>query len=127
MIAKYNIIDLIKNRNLIVCLKCYKKIDEIGNCKTKGCLYEVRWKMIGGSLEAKCKECKCCFIWNMDDFPFVNSMIIGTCDKCLNKINHNCYDEFQLTKDRNFVLVGKKIFENTIWDVKNGNMRSLWN
>jgi len=66
---------------------------------------------ISGWLEAKCKECKCRFSWYIDsNWPFVDSEIIGTCDKCLNKLSHDCIDE--LTINNNVPInVGRKEFQ----------------
>lgn len=50
---------------------------------------------ISGTLEAKCKKCKCVFVWHMDTFPFVDAEIVGTCDKCFRKEKHKCYNEFE--------------------------------
>lgn len=64
---------------------------------------------ISGSIVAKCKECKCVFNWTIDSFPFVDSEIIGTCDKCINKESHDCYDELW-EESRTFKKVGRKEF-----------------
>ena len=50
---------------------------------------------ISGVIEAKCKNCKCRYVWHIDNHPFVGSEIIGTCSDCLNRKDHDCYDEFQ--------------------------------
>jgi len=51
--------------------------------------------MISGFLIAKCKKCNCIFAWHMDNFPFTDAEIIGTCDKCLWGISHKCINELQ--------------------------------
>ena len=61
---------------------------------------------MSGWTVAKCKECNCVFDWTLDNFPFVDSEIIGTCDKCLNKETHECVNETQ-----DFAKVGIKTFE----------------
>ncbi len=43
--------------------------------------------------KAKCKKCKCIFIWPLDDVPFVDTEAIGTCDRCINNENHKCVNE----------------------------------
>ena len=48
---------------------------------------------ISGQVIAKCKKCNCVFIWHLDSMPFLDSEIIGTCDKCINNEKHECVDE----------------------------------
>ena len=48
-----------------------------------------------GAISARCLHCDCKFIWHMEEKPFLCCEIVGTCDHCLNRRNHNCYDEFQ--------------------------------
>ena len=42
---------------------------------------------------ARCKECNCVFIWTIDNAPFIDSEIVGTCSSCLNHEKHVCVDE----------------------------------
>ena len=72
---------------------------------------------ISGSVEAKCKECKCRFSWHLDNFPFIDAEIIGTCDKCFEKIDHDCVDELTLDENDMFSIVGRKEFK----EVENDN------
>jgi len=65
---------------------------------------------ISGSLVAKCKKCKCQFQWYMDNMPFVDSEVIGTCDKCINEEDHDCYDELW-EENGGFKKVGRKTFK----------------
>lgn len=48
---------------------------------------------ISGSVLAKCKVCGSIFVWNMEDWPFVDTEIIGTCDDCFDKKDHDIMDE----------------------------------
>jgi len=48
---------------------------------------------ISGVIYAKCKKCKCVYQWHMNNMPFVDSEIIGTCSKCINNEKHECYNE----------------------------------
>ena len=48
---------------------------------------------ISGSVLVKCKVCGSIFYWSMDNWPFVDTEIIGTCDDCLNEKNHDIIDE----------------------------------
>lgn len=50
---------------------------------------------ISGWIKARCKVCKCVFTWYQSiGLPFVDSEIIGTCDKCIVKENHDCINEY---------------------------------
>jgi len=64
---------------------------------------------ISGCVEAKCKECGCRHQWHLDSFPFIDSQIVGTCDKCFRKQSHDCYDEYEI-EDGSFKNVGRKVF-----------------
>lgn len=66
---------------------------------------------ISGSLVARCKECNCRFTWSMDNFPFVDAEIVGTCDKCFKKESHDCYDELEENENGGFLFVGRKKFK----------------
>jgi hypothetical protein len=46
------------------------------------------------SVPASCKKCGCVFEWHLNNAPFVDSEIVGTCSKCVEKIAHKCIDEF---------------------------------
>ena len=62
---------------------------------------------ISGSVYAKCKSCDCVFVWHVDSVPFVDSEIVGTCGKCLNREGHDCVDEsYERTK-----VIGHKVFK----------------
>lgn len=67
--------------------------------------------VMSGQVEARCKECNCRFVWSLDNFPFPDSMIIGTCDKCFDKITHDCYDEFQDEPNGSYACAGRKVFK----------------
>ena len=49
---------------------------------------------ISGSIEAKCKICGSRFVWHMGNFPFTDAEIIGTCDECFDKKDHEVIDEY---------------------------------
>jgi len=44
-------------------------------------------------INAKCRECSCVFLWHLENAPFVDSEIVGTCSKCLQGEKHTCVDE----------------------------------
>jgi hypothetical protein len=70
---------------------------------------------ISGQVEAKCKICKCRFGHHIDSWLFIDEEVIGTCQKCFDKISHDCIDEFQLGENGGFAIVGRKEFkDNTI-------------
>lgn len=78
--------------------------------------------MITGGLETKCKECNCRFSWYIDTpLPFIDSEIIGTCDQCLTKKTHNCFDEYMINQDGQPIKVGKKEFH------KKEKNKKIWN
>ena len=65
---------------------------------------------ISGSVEAKCKECKCRFTQHLDNWLFIDEEVTGTCDNCFNKISHDCVDELTLDSNECFEVVGRKEF-----------------
>mgnify|MGYP001582442424 FL=1 len=65
---------------------------------------------ISGTIEAHCKECKCRFTCNIDNWIFIDEEVIGTCDNCFNKISHDCTDELSLDENECFEVVGRKEF-----------------
>jgi len=70
--------------------------------------------MISGQVVARCKVCNCRFVWSLDNLPFIDSEIIGTCSKCLNKESHDCYDEFMVDENGGFMKVGSIKFKNGV-------------
>ena len=71
---------------------------------------------ISGSVSAKCKECECRFVHNIDNWIFIDEEVIGTCDNCFKKVSHECIDELNLDENNHFMAVGGKNFtkEETI-------------
>lgn len=66
---------------------------------------------ISGYMEAQCDTCDCRFSWYCDSpFIFVNSRVTGTCCKCINEEDHDCYDEYQI-EDDTFKFMGRKVFK----------------
>ncbi len=47
---------------------------------------------------ARCKECKCIFLWNLKNAPGVDAEILFTFEKCIQKEKHECIDEMHLDK-----------------------------
>jgi hypothetical protein len=66
---------------------------------------------ISGVVPAKCRECNCKIIWHVDSMPSADAEFLFTCNKCLNKENHDCFDEL-MEIDGYSVIVGKKEFQN---------------
>jgi len=82
--------------------------------------------MLSGSFVAKCKECNCEFIWTIDSAPFVDTELVGTCSKCINKESHDCYSEILLDENEQFTKVGYKDFgEIPICERCEGDMKLL--
>lgn len=75
---------------------------------------------ISGCLEAKCKVCGCVFSWHLDSFPFVDAEIIGTCDKCFNKEDHDVYNENFVEDETDMPVIECRI----IFD-KDGNYKFI--
>ena len=46
-------------------------------------------------ITAMCKECKCKYLVNMENIPFIDTVVVGTCFNCLNDKEHCCYDELK--------------------------------
>lgn len=66
---------------------------------------------ISGFMEARCRECNCVFNWYCDsNWLFVDSELVGTCDKCMNKESHDCIHENIIKADESFAVVGRKEF-----------------
>lgn len=65
-----------------------------------------------GTISARCLHCDCKSAFNMEEKPFLYCEIVGTCDHCMNRRTHNCYDEFQGRK------IGRKIFLKPKKEVK---------
>ena len=59
---------------------------------------------ISGTVKAKCKTCLCVF-------AYLDKEVTGTCNKCRNKINHKCINEFQIDEEGNYKVVGKTKFK----------------
>ena len=66
---------------------------------------------ISGSLEAKCKVCGTVFSWSMNNFPFIDAEIVGTCSECFEKKNHNVYHENILNENNCPEIIGKIVFD----------------
>lgn len=64
---------------------------------------------ISGCISATCKECGNKYIWHMNNFPFVDAEIIGTCDDCFEKVDHDVVDEFQGVNGK---VIGRKTFKS---------------
>ena len=62
-----------------------------------------------GVVSARCLNCDCKSAWHMEEKPFLCCEIVGTCDHCLNKRNHNCKDEFQEPE-----FIKRKIFKKKV-------------
>lgn len=88
---------------------------------------------ISGSLVAHCKICKCSFSAHMDNIPFVDAEVVGTCHDCFNKKSHVCRNEFGYDEDDCPVSDGSIEFEdedgNTgMAEVKDGDgiIEKIW-
>ena len=66
---------------------------------------------ISGSLEARCKVCCCVFSWSMDNFPFIDAVIVGTCDDCFHKKTHEIYHENFVNEYGCPEVVGRIVFD----------------
>ena len=66
---------------------------------------------ISGGLEAKCKVCGCVFNWSMGNFPFIDAEIVGTCDDCFNKKNHDIFHENIVNENDCPEVVGRIMFD----------------
>lgn len=66
---------------------------------------------ISGWVEAKCDSCDCRFSCYITNHIFVNTKVVGTCDKCMNEQTHDCYDEYQIGDNGLPLKVGKKVFK----------------
>jgi len=66
---------------------------------------------MSGCLEARCKVCSRVFNWHLNNFPFVDSEIIGTCNKCIEKKDHEIYHENIVEEEDCPAKVGKIIFD----------------
>lgn len=65
---------------------------------------------MSGTVPAVCKKCNCRFVWHVDNIPFFDCEIVGICDNCVNKIPHDCVDEFVEDENKCFMVVGRKEF-----------------
>ena len=65
---------------------------------------------ISGIVAARCNECKCVFTQNLDNWIFIDSEVIGTCDSCFHKDSHSCIDVLQIDENEQPIIVGKKVF-----------------
>lgn len=66
---------------------------------------------ISGSLDARCKVCSCVFSWSMDNQPFIDAEVVGTCGDCFDQKDHEIYHENILNENDCPVIVGKIVFD----------------
>jgi len=62
---------------------------------------------ISGCIPATCKICGSRYVWHMDNFPFTDAEIIGTCSECFEKTDHDIIDEYQGDYGE---VIGRKTF-----------------
>ncbi len=48
---------------------------------------------MSGSVEARCKVCGTTYNWHINLFPFMDAEIVGTCDDCFERKDHDIYNE----------------------------------